>query len=51
MQIVAGQEQEYREWKAKQGDPYGERIFSYAEDWADLMEKQQHKGGVDGRIE
>ena len=40
MKIVDGKEKEYADWKAKQGDPYGERIFSYAEDWANLMEKQ-----------
>jgi hypothetical protein len=41
MQIVAGKDNEYADWKAKQeGDPYGQRIFSYAEDWANLLEKQ-----------
>ena len=27
MQIVVGKEKEYADWKAKQSDPYGERIF------------------------
>lgn len=35
----------YQKWKAvNKGDPYGERIFEYAEDWANLMEKDIEKG-------
>ena len=38
---IAGNPQEYADWKAKNADdPYGMRIFSYAEDWADMLEKQ-----------
>jgi hypothetical protein len=40
MKIVKGKEQEYADWKAKNDDPYSARCFSYAEDWADLLEKQ-----------
>ena len=32
-------ELEFRDWKSKNTDPYGARIFSYAEDWAELLEK------------
>lgn len=47
MKIIQGKEQEYADWKAKQSDPYGERIFSYAEDWAGMMEKGMADKGVD----
>ena len=48
MLIIDGQEQAYADWiKAQSGDPYGERIFSYAEDWANLLEKQMAKSGDD----
>jgi hypothetical protein len=41
MQIAAGKGQEYADWKAENADDvYGARIFSYAEDWANLIEKQ-----------
>ena|SRR5271157_5388234 len=39
MEIVAGKEQEYADWKAKNTDPYSARIFTYAEDWANFMEQ------------
>ena len=44
MNIKKGMEQEYRETKDKNTDPYGARIFSYAEDWANLMEKEIANG-------
>lgn len=30
--------EEYEDWKNKNKDGYGARIFSYAEEWADMME-------------
>jgi hypothetical protein len=39
MQIVAGKEKEYANWRAKNDDPYGRACFLYAEAWADEMEK------------
>lgn len=33
-------QQKYDDWKAKNTDPYGARIFSYAEDLANLLEKE-----------
>jgi hypothetical protein len=40
MQILPGKEQEYATWKANNAtDPYGARIFSYAEDWAESLEQ------------
>ena len=45
MKIREGQEQVYAAWKAKnQGDPYGVAIFSYAEEWAILMEAALAEG-------
>lgn len=40
MKILEGKEQIYSDWKAKnQDDAYSARIFSYAETWADMMER------------
>lgn len=39
MKIKEGLEQAYADWKAKQEDDYGLRCFTYAEDWADMLEK------------
>ena len=44
MELIKGKEQEFADWKEKQTDPYGARIFSYAETWADLMEAEIAKG-------
>lgn len=35
---------------ANNTDPYGARIYSYAQDWADLMEARMAKGENMGRI-
>jgi hypothetical protein len=40
-------EQEFQDWKAKQTDGYGQRIFSYAEDWANMMEQAMAEDKVD----
>jgi hypothetical protein len=40
-------QQEYNEWKySNNGGIYGKRIFSYAEDWADLMAEYMAVGGL-----
>jgi len=44
MQIVEGKAQAYADWKANNTDAYSARIFSYAEDWADMMEKAMAEG-------
>lgn len=44
MKIKVGTEQQYADWKSKNTDPYGARCFSYAEDWANLMEARMEKG-------
>lgn len=44
VKILEGKEQAYTDWKAKQSDAYGARVFSYAEDWADLMEAHIAEG-------
>lgn len=44
MNIKAGQEQVYADWREKNADPYGRRCFTYAEEWADLMEAQMTLG-------
>ena len=37
MKIAQGHEQEYREWKDKNSDPYGSCTFRYAERWAGML--------------
>lgn len=34
----------YEDWKNKNKDVYGSCIFSYAEKWANMMEKEIEKG-------
>ena len=52
MQFKEGMEQEYLDWKVKNepkkgGDiGYGMAIFTWAEDWAELMEKEIEAGAV-----
>ena len=40
MKIVKGKEQEYKDWYEKNSDPYGRACFTYAERWAEMMEKE-----------
>ena len=44
MKIKVGQETIYADWKAKNADEYGARCFSYAEEWAELMELEMAGG-------
>jgi hypothetical protein len=44
MKIIEGKEKEYQEWRAKNDDPYSRRCFTYAEEWADMMEKALAEG-------
>jgi hypothetical protein len=44
MKIVAGKEAEYEAYKAKNTDPYGGRVVSYGEEWADGMELLMSQG-------
>ena len=44
MNIQIGLETQYAEYKAKNTDPYGGRVVSYGEDWANLMEARLAKG-------
>ena len=38
-------QKEYDDWKAENSDdPYGLRCFTYAEDWADMMEEAMAEG-------
>lgn len=39
MKIIKGKEKEYKDWFDKNSDPYGRRCFTYAEDWAEMLEK------------
>lgn len=39
MKIVKGKEKEYKDWFDKNSDLYGRRCFTYAEDWAEMLEK------------
>lgn len=44
MKFLDGKEEEYQRWKNKNSDPYSLRCFTYAEEWANLMEKEIIKG-------
>ena len=44
MRVLEGKETEYQNGKAKNKDFYGAGIFRYAENWADLMEKEMADG-------
>ena len=40
MKILAGMEKIYDDWKNDNKDAYGKECFKFAEDWANLMEKE-----------
>lgn len=40
MLIQKGKEQEYKDWYEKNKDAYGRACFTYAERWAELLEKE-----------
>lgn len=40
MKIKSGQEKAYKDWFDKNVDPYGRGCFTYAERWAELLEKK-----------
>lgn len=40
MKILSGKEQEYTDWYDKNSDGYSRACFTYAERWAELMEKK-----------
>ena len=40
MKILFGMEKIYDDWKNDNQDAYGKECFKFAEDWADLMEKE-----------
>lgn len=44
MKLKAGTEEQYATYKSNNTDPYGARVVSYGEDWADLMEGRMSKG-------
>lgn len=39
MKILEGKEKEYKDWFDKNTDPYGRACFTYADRWAEMMEK------------
>ena len=43
MKILFGMEKIYDDWKNDNQDAYGKECFKFAEDWADLMEKEIDK--------
>ena len=45
MKILSGKEQEYKDWYDKNSDGYSRACFTYAERWAELMEKKIEKIG------
>ena len=44
MKILFGMEKIYDDWKNDNQDAYGKECFKFAEDWAELMEKEIDKG-------
>ena len=40
MKILQGKEQAYKDWLDKNTDPYGRACFTYAERWAEMLEKK-----------
>lgn len=50
MQIVEGKEQEYKSCFDKNADPYSRRCFTYAEEWASLLEKRIPGGASEAEI-
>lgn len=44
MQIIEEQKANYQEGFDLNSDPYGRRCYTYAQEWADLMEEQIAKG-------
>lgn len=43
MKILFGMEKIYDDWKNDNQDAYGKECFKFAEDWAELMEKEIDK--------
>ena len=43
MKILDGMEKIYDDWKNDNQDAYGKECFKFAEDWAELMEKEIDK--------
>ena len=43
MKILFGMEKTYDDWKNENQDAYGKECFKFAEDWAELMEKEIDK--------
>lgn len=39
MKVIEGKEQTYKEWYDINSDPYSRACFTYAERWAELLEK------------
>ena len=39
MKIVKGREQDYKDWYDMNSDDYGRACFTYAERWAEMLEK------------
>lgn len=40
MKIIEGKEKEYKDWYDKNNDGYSRACFTYAERWAEMMEKK-----------
>ncbi len=47
MKILKGKEQEYKDWYKKNSDPYSRACFTYAERWAELLEKEIEESDKD----
>lgn len=40
MKIMDGKEKDYQDWLDKNTDPYGRGCFTFAERWAEMLEKK-----------
>ena len=47
MKILKGKEQEYKDWYEKNSDTYSRACFTYAERWAELLEKEIEESDKD----
>lgn len=45
MKIIAGKEQEYKAWYDKNSDEYSRACFTYAERWAEMLERKTGETG------
>ena len=50
MQFQSGGQERWNEGLKNNEDPYGHRVYTYAEDWANLLEKRIPEGADEGSV-